>query len=74
MPGIVIQELPERLHQKLEERAMKNRRSLAEEIKALLEMALNIERPEGTAPPPPYRGRFLLTDQWIDQARREGRR
>ncbi len=29
-----------------------------------------IESPE---PPTPYKGRFLLTDKWIDEAKREGR-
>jgi plasmid stability protein len=74
MASLLIRDLPEELHQKLKERAARNRRSLAKETLLILETALSstsvTENPE---PPIPYKGRFLLTDAWIDQAKREGR-
>jgi hypothetical protein len=56
------------------ERAARNRRSLNKETVVILEMALSDARAmEGPELPTPHRGHFLLTDEWIDQAKREGR-
>jgi plasmid stability protein len=75
MPGLLIRDLPDDLHQKLKERAARNRRSLAKETLVILEKALRdmraVQNPE---PPAPHKGQFQLTDEWIDQAKREGRR
>jgi plasmid stability protein len=75
MPGLLIRDLPDDLHRKLKERAARNRRSLNKETLVILETALRdmstLENPE---PPTPHKGRFQLTDEWIDQAKREGRR
>ena len=72
MPGLVIRNLPPELHRKLEERARRHHRSMAEEAVAILEQAL--EGGEGVKEaPPPYRGRFTLTQEFLDRARREGR-
>ncbi len=74
MPGLLIRDLPEDLHRKLKERAARNRRSLTKEALMILETALNVTSgTEGPGLPTPYRGQFLLTDEWIDQAKREGR-
>ena len=74
MPGLLIRDLPDELHQKLKERAARNRRSLSKETLVILETALRdmsaVEKPE---PPTPHKGQFQLTDKWIDQAKREGR-
>lgn len=72
MPGLVIKDLPAKLHRKLKERAARHHRSMTKEVLAMLERALSEEeRPQEV--PPPFKGRFALTDELIDQARREGR-
>jgi plasmid stability protein len=74
MPGLLIRDLPDDLHQKLKERAARNRRSLAKETLVILETALRGASAEGNPElPAPHKGQFLLTDEWIDQAKREGR-
>lgn len=72
MPGLVIKDLPAKLHRKLKERAARHHRSMTKEVLAMIERALG----EETTPkkvPAPFKGRFALTDEFIDQARREGR-
>ena len=74
MPGLLIRELPEELHRKLKERAARNRRSLSKEALVILETALSGTNTfAGPELPTPHKGHFLLTDEWIDQAKREGR-
>lgn len=72
MPGFVIKELPEPLHRKLKQQAARHHRSMTKEVIAVLEQALEAYAPQEEAPPP-FRGRFALTDSFLDQARREGR-
>jgi hypothetical protein len=74
MPGLLIRDVPDDLRQKLKERAARNRRSMTREALVILETALSgTYEVEDINPPPPHHGRFLLTDEWIDQAKREGR-
>ncbi len=73
MPGLFIKEMPAEVHQKLKTRAAKNRRSMTKEALYLLEKALLEETPPPPDPPVPFQGKFLLNDEWIDQAKREGR-
>jgi plasmid stability protein len=72
MPGLVIKDLPPELHRKLKERAAKHHRSMTKEVLAVLERALTQEG-ETKEAPPPFKGRFALTDELIGQAKREGR-
>ena len=72
MPGLVIKELPPKLHRKLKQQAARHYRSMAKEALVVLEQALS-EQPRPKEPPPPFKGRFPLTDKLITQARREGR-
>jgi hypothetical protein len=74
MPGLLIRDVPDNIHKKLKERAARNRRSLTKEALVILETALSeTETTEGAEPPTPYKGRFRLTDEWIEQAKQEGR-
>ncbi len=74
MPGLLIRDVPDDLRQKLKERAARNRRSMTMEALVILETALSDTYEVGAiTPPTPHRGQFLLTDEWIDQAKREGR-
>jgi len=72
MPGLVIKDLPAKLHRKLKEQAIRHHRSMTKEVLAVLERALSeADRPQEV--PPPFKGSFALTDEFIDQARRAGR-
>lgn len=72
MAGLVIKDLPPELHRKLKEQAARHHRSMTKEVLAVLEQALSKEVSPQEAPPP-FKGRFALTDEFIDQAKREGR-
>lgn len=64
--------MPAELHRKLKERAIRHYRSMTKEVLAVLERALSeADRPQEI--PPPFKGRFALTDEFIDQAKRAGR-
>ena len=72
MPDLLIKDFPARLYRKLRAQAARNHRSMAEEVLAVLERALN--EPDRPNEIPPFKGRFALTDEFIKQARREGRK
>ena len=71
MPGFVIKDLPKDLHRKLKEQAARHRRSMTKEALALLEQGLGAAVQVKAAAP--FKGRFALTDRFLDRARREGR-
>lgn len=73
MTALLIKNFPPELHQKLKERASKNRRSMTNEALVLLESILLDESETKAVLPKPFRGAFVLTDEWIDAAKREGR-
>jgi len=73
MPGLLIKDLPANLHRKLKAQAIRHHRSMTKEVLAVLERALSEEDRTPEVVPPPFKGRFALTDEFIDQARREGR-
>jgi plasmid stability protein len=68
-----LHNVPDRLHRKLQERARQNRRSVAQEVRVLLEAALLGKQSVKLGSPQPFSGTFLLTDEWIGQAKRAGR-
>lgn len=72
MSSLVIKDLPPELHSKLKEQARHHHRSMTKEAIALLEQALT-QAPAVREVPPPYKGRFPLSDQFIDKAKGEGR-
>jgi len=73
MTSLLIRDLPEQVHRKLRARAKQNRRSLAKEALILLETVLASEEENKIELPQPFAGQFLLTEEWLDQAKREGR-
>ena len=73
MADLLIRDFPPDLHRKLRQSAEKNRRSMAEEAIALLEMELQGEPPARREPPQPIDLGFPLTDELLDRAKREGR-
>jgi hypothetical protein len=46
---------------------------MAREALALLEQALATADMKRVQPPEPYTGRFLIDDNWINEAKRDGR-
>lgn len=71
MPSLVIKNLPEDLHRRLKQQAERHHRSMTREAVVILS--------EGVGPsttreaPAPYKGKFPLTEAFIDEAKREGR-
>jgi len=72
MTGLAIKKLPSALHQRLKQRAARNHRSMTKEAIAVLEDALGAETATSKAAPP-FKGRFALTDRFLDKAKRAGR-
>ena len=73
MPGLLIKNVPSKLHRKLKSMALLHHRSLTREALALLEQALSETLFGRRELPPPFRGRFPLTNEFINAAKREGR-
>lgn len=72
MPGLLIKELPKVLHRKLKERAKIHHRSMTKEALTILQKEL--QKPlEEQLMPTPIKGRFRLTQEFIDEAKSEGR-
>lgn len=72
MPSLLIKDLPELLHRSLKESAESHRRSMTKEALFLIETGLQ-QRPRIRQMPRPYRLKRVLTKEWIDKAKREGR-
>ena len=72
MAALLIKRFPLGLHRKLKRLAVTHHRSMTQEVLVLLEEAL--DRPSvvgefGT----PFRGRFRMTQEFLNQAKRRGR-
>ena len=72
MPRFVIKDVPKDLYRKLKQQAARHRRSMTEEALALLEQGLGGGETQVKAAAP-FKGRFALTDRFLDWAKREGR-
>lgn len=72
MADLLIPNMPPDLQHQLEESAARHQRTLAMEVVMLLREAMgNPERP--TERPAPFKGRFPLTQELLDQAQSERR-
>jgi len=72
MAELLIQDLSPELRQRLEEAAARHRHSVDAEARRILAEALaSDDAPEPA--PAPFRGRFVLTQDFLDRARSEGR-
>lgn len=77
MPGILIKDVPDRLHQKLKARAAANRRSLSSEALTILERSVDDRAGQPTLEEldrARIRGAKPLRQSVIDAARRRDRR
>jgi plasmid stability protein len=73
MATLLIRDLPGRLHERLKERAEKNRRSVAKEVIVILEEALGVSALDKEAVPEAFVGHFALSDDWLATVKKEGR-
>jgi len=73
MPGLLIKNVPLKLHRKLKTMALLHHRSLTREALALLEQAVSGNWLRSRELPPALKGRFSLTNEFINMAKREGR-
>ncbi|MBU1205329.1 MAG: hypothetical protein ABH969_09425 [Pseudomonadota bacterium] len=71
MAALLIKDLPSEVHAWLKREAERNRRSMTQQAIVVLEERMRHFRPVKF--PPPVRTRTLLTAEFIDQAKREGR-
>lgn len=72
MSALLIKDFPVDLHRKLKHLATAHHRSMTQEVLVLLEEAL--QRPATVGEfGPPTRGKFPLTQQFLDRAKRWGR-
>ena len=72
MPALVIKKLPPEIHRRLKEDAELHHRSMTQEAVHILDQALHRVRPIPKCTP--YKGAFPITNEFIDEAKREGRR
>ncbi len=71
MPALLIKNIPREVHEWLKREAQRNRRSMTQEAIMVLEERMRRFRAVGF--PPPVRTRTILTAEFIDRAKREGR-
>lgn len=72
VPGLLIKDIPREVHDWLKSEAKKNRRSMTQQAIFVFEERMRHFR--SLKFPPPVRTRTLLTAEFIDRAKREGRR
>ena len=76
MPALVIKNFTPKLHRKLKEASARHGRSMTQQALTMLEEALIRDEASFSAHrefPPPVKGPFPLTDEFLDWAKREGR-
>ncbi len=71
MPALLIKELPREVHEWLKREAQRNRRSMTQQAIILFEERMRRFRPVRF--PSPARTRKLLTAEFMDRGKREGR-
>ena len=71
MSSLLIKDVPREVHEWLKREAERNRRSMTQQAIVILEERMRRFQPVKF--PAPLRTRTLLTTEFIDQAKREGR-
>lgn len=71
MPSLLIKDIPEGVHQWLKQEAERNRRSMTRQAIVFFEERMRSFRPVRFGPP--VRTRTLLTAEFFDRAKKEGR-
>ena len=70
MPSLVIKNLPAEIHRRLKAEALKNHRSMTKQAIEILDRGSF--HPTPVRKVKPFEGRFPLTDDFINFAKREG--
>jgi predicted transcriptional regulator len=73
MSALLIRGLPSELHTRLKQLAQRNQRTLSAEAISLLEQAVAAQEQPLRTLPRPVVGNFPITDEWLNQAKNEGR-
>jgi hypothetical protein len=71
MASLLIKDIPPEVHAWLKREAERNRRSMTQQAIVVFEERMRHFRPVSF--PPPVRTRTVLTAEFIDRAKREGR-
>jgi hypothetical protein len=71
MPALLIKDIPREVHEWLKREAERNRRSMTQQAIVVFEERMRRFHPVRF--PAPVRTRTVLTAEFIDQAKREGR-
>ncbi len=71
MPALLIKDIPPEVHEWLKREAERNRRSMTQQAIVVLEERMR--RFRAVRFPPPAKTRTILTAEFIDRAKREGR-
>jgi hypothetical protein len=71
MPALLIKNIPREVHEWLKREAERNRRSMTQQAIVVLEERMRRFHPVRF--PPPAQTRTVLTAEFIDRAKREGR-
>jgi hypothetical protein len=71
MPGLLIKDIPREVHEWLKQEAARNRRSMTQQAIVALEERMRQFRPVRF--PDPVQTRTVLTAEFLDRAKREGR-
>ena len=71
MPALLIKDMPREVHEWLKREAERNRRSMTQQAIVVFEERMRRFHPVRF--PPPTRTRTVLTAEFIDRAKREGR-
>jgi hypothetical protein len=71
MPSLLIKDVPQEIHDWLKREAERNRRSMTQQAIVIFEERMKRFHPVKF--PPPLQTRTVLTLEFIDQAKREGR-
>lgn len=72
MAGLLIRDIPPELYEHLKASAKQHHRSINKEALAILEAVLESTSLQET-PPAPLKGSFPITDQFLEDARNQGR-
>ena len=74
MAALVIKHLPAELHERLKREAKLNRRSMTQEALIILEHGPAQTRIQPIRQVEPFRGRFPLTENFVNEAKKWGRK
>jgi hypothetical protein len=70
MPSLVIKNLPAEIHRRLKAEALKNHRSMTKQAIEILDRGSFYPTPVRKVKP--FKGHFLLTEAFVNSAKREG--